>query len=60
MAASSDRIQAPDLPEELERRQIDDGDVELSGALVEQGAARTIIAGWSVSTSAKATSAIFG
>ena len=36
---SADRIQAPDLPE-LEPRRIEDGDVDLSGALVEQGTVR--------------------
>lgn len=37
---TAERIQAPDLPAELERRSIDDGDVELSGALVEAGSVR--------------------
>jgi uncharacterized protein YjbI with pentapeptide repeats len=37
---AAERIQAPDLPRALERRSIEDGDVELSGALVEAGTVR--------------------
>jgi uncharacterized protein YjbI with pentapeptide repeats len=37
---SADRIEAPDLPPELEAQPMEDGDVELSGALVEPGAVR--------------------
>jgi len=37
---AAERIQAPDLPPELERQSIEDGDVELSGALVEPGTVR--------------------
>ncbi len=36
---AADRIQAPDLPE-LERQQIGDGDLNVSGALIEQDVIR--------------------
>ncbi len=38
--AEADRIQAPDLPVELVAHQLADGDIKLSGALVEQGEVR--------------------